>query len=66
MKNTLKQGNPFPIIFNCKDCGCIFEADRNSYILQKGLFYIRFHDICPSCGQFTEVRMSRKQFKKCK
>lgn len=38
--------------FNCKHCGCLFEANRSEYKTQSdfrnGHFYV--HQ-CPTCGQ---------------
>lgn len=29
----IKEGNPNPITFHCKACGCVFEANRREYAI---------------------------------
>ena len=40
--------------FSCKNCGCIWEADREDYKIEHGLkdrIYIGMP--CPFCGKYT-------------
>ena len=40
--------------FSCKNCGCIWEADKGDYKIEQGLtdkIYVGMP--CPFCGKYT-------------
>lgn len=44
--------------FECKTCGCIFEADRGEYETEEVQIYSYHYCECPNCGQkANEVKM---------
>lgn len=42
--------------FECKECGCIFEAEKNEYKEGSQYNYSYYYCICPYCHQkvYTE------------
>lgn len=41
--------------FECKTCGCVFEADKGEYIIEE---YGTTYCVCPNCGKNAfEVKM---------
>lgn len=43
--------------FECKTCGCIFEADDGEYELEEDWIYTTYHCRCPNCERRAfEVR----------
>lgn len=62
MKRIIKRGTKEGVIkFNCINCGCEFEADREDYlILNSDNFSIHYKSDCPECG---EIVISFKQKK---
>lgn len=44
--------------FECKTCGCIFEADEGEYIEEDDFYTCVYYCKCPNCEQNAfEVRM---------
>lgn len=44
--------------FECKTCGCIFEADEGEYETEEVQIYSYHYCKCPNCGQkANEVKM---------
>lgn len=44
--------------FECKTCGCIFEADKGEYETEEVQIYSYHYCECPNCGQkANEVKM---------
>lgn len=44
--------------FECKTCGCIFEADKGEYETEDVQIYTAYYCECPNCGQTAyEVKM---------
>lgn len=44
--------------FECKTCGCIFEADKGEYETEEVQIYSYHYCNCPNCGQkANEVKM---------
>lgn len=37
--------------FECKTCGCIFEADNGEYIEEEGFYSYSYYCECPNCGK---------------
>lgn len=62
----LQNGNNHPVIFKCKNCGCVFEAGLREYVIYKGLFRVKISGICPYCGELVTMHIKRKQFEQCK
>ena len=51
--NIIRQGKkPDPVKrFECKLCGCIFEADKGEYhYVDLGYNQVAFEAYCPCCG----------------
>lgn len=43
--------------FECKTCGCIFEANKDEYKHEVDWVYSNYYCKCPNCGQNAyEVR----------
>lgn len=54
MINIIRKGNKLmPIVrFTCQECGCIFDADRNSYIpIRRAKKMTYAYSTCPDCGE---------------
>lgn len=44
--------------FECKTCGCVFEADEDEYEFEEDYIYSSYYCKCPNCGQrANEVKM---------
>jgi Zn finger protein HypA/HybF involved in hydrogenase expression len=44
--------------FECRCCGCIFEADKSEYKSEEDYIYTHYYSYCPNCGQVAfENRM---------
>lgn len=44
--------------FECRTCGCVFEADRGEYETEEVQIYSYHYCKCPNCGQkANEVKM---------
>lgn len=39
--------------FECKMCGCIFEADEGEYIEEDCFYSFSFYCKCPNCGKIA-------------
>lgn len=43
--------------FECKECGCIFEADKSEYVFPSSLAFQRDGIVaeckCPTCNRFA-------------
>ena len=37
--------------FECKTCGCVFEADKGEYETEEARIYSYYYCKCPNCGQ---------------
>ena len=37
-------------LFECKTCGCIFEADNGEYLITDCRFDVMYYAKCPCCG----------------
>lgn len=45
-------------MFECKTCGCIFEADKGEYKYEEDYIYSVYCCECPNCAKIAyEVRM---------
>lgn len=54
MINIIRKGNKaIPIVrFTCQECGCIFDADKNSYIPIRDAENKTYAcSTCPDCGE---------------
>ena len=59
MKRKIEISNE-PKYFYCRNCGCLFEADKDDYKLVEGADEGIFAETsCPDCGQevYKEVLM---------
>ena len=63
---VLQKGNNHPVIFKCKNCGCVFEADSDEYCIRKGLFRVEVWKTCPCCIELVTMHINRKQFEQSK
>ena len=44
--------------FECKTCGCVFEADNDEYNYMDDYIYSRYYCECPNCAtRAYEVKM---------
>lgn len=51
----IKEGNPnHPIVFECSNCHCVFEADEHEYDIHEYAFNKYAEAKCPCCG-FTVI-----------
>lgn len=41
--------------FECKTCGCIFEADDDEYEYEEDYIYCTYYCTCPNCERTAEV-----------
>lgn len=57
----IKKGDLKPRIFNCNNCGCIFEANNKEYRYKKQCVYPDYVGIyyceCPQCEHEVEVEV---------
>lgn len=45
-------------LFECKTCGCVFEADKDEYEEDQWPYTVEYYCKCPNCQQNAfEVRM---------
>lgn len=60
----IKKGDLEPRVFNCDNCGCIFEANNKEYHYKKQCVFPDYVDIyyceCPQCESEVEVREWRE------
>ena len=40
-------------LFECKICGCVFEADKGEYLIRDFRFDVMYYAKCPCCGDKT-------------
>lgn len=45
--------------FECKTCGCIFEADDDEYEYEEDWIYSTYYCICPNCGRRAYEKSER-------
>lgn len=44
--------------FECKTCGCVFEANEDEYEVEEEWIYSTYYCFCPNCGKESfEVKM---------
>lgn len=44
--------------FECKTCGCVFEADDGEYVEEEAFYSYSYYCKCPNCGRTGfEVKM---------
>lgn len=73
MINIIRKGNKsMPIVrFTCPECGCIFDADENSYLPLRNAEHKTYAYItCPDCGedvheQVTDINETNESKKSC-
>lgn len=51
--------------FECKTCGCIFEADRGEYETEEVQIYSYHYCECPNCGQKANEVIFWKRMRDC-
>lgn len=55
----IKKGDLEPRVFNCDNCGCVFEANNKEYRHKKHYVYPDCVDIyyceCPQCEREVEI-----------
>lgn len=66
MSKVLQPGKNRPVIFKCKNCGCVFEANSNEYCIHRGLFRVEVWKTCPHCYELVTMYIKRKQCEECK
>lgn len=68
MINIIRKGNKStPIVrFTCQGCGCIFDADKNSYIpIRRAKNTTYAYSTCPDCDEYVFEQITEFMERTC-